>query len=71
MENFVLLHTFFNSIDAHNAKNHLESCGVFSQIMGDINASTYNYFTQANGGVELYVHKDDIENARNLLNISV
>lgn len=71
MENFVLLHTFFNSIDAHNAKNHLDSCGIFSQIMGDINATTYNVFTQANGGIQIYVYKDDYENALELLNLSV
>ena len=70
MENFVLVHTYFNSIDAHNAKNHLESCGMFSQIMGDIGATTYNAFTQANGGIQLLVHKDDYENAVKLLNLS-
>ncbi len=71
MENFTILHTFFNSIDAHNAKNHLDSCGIFTQIMGDINATTYNVFTQANGGIQLLVHKDDYEKAIELLNLSV
>jgi len=71
METFTILHTFFNSIDAHNAKNHLDSCGIFTQIMGDINATTYNVFTQANGGIQLLVHKDDYEKAIELLNLSV
>ncbi|MFT5724704.1 MAG: hypothetical protein ACI9JN_001826 [Bacteroidia bacterium] len=71
MENFVILETYFNSIDAHNAKNHLDTCGIFSQIIGDINATSYNFFTQSNGGIRLYVHKDDFENAQKLLNISV
>ncbi|MFT5511777.1 MAG: hypothetical protein ACI8SE_000170 [Bacteroidia bacterium] len=70
MENFVLLHTYFNTLDAHNAKNHLDSCGIFSQIMGDINATTYNFFTQANGGITLYVYKDDYNNALKLLDLS-
>lgn len=71
MENFTLVHTFFNSIDAHNVKNHLDSCGIFSQLLGDINATTYNIFTQANGGIQLFVHKDDFEKANELLNLSV
>ncbi len=67
MDNFVLLKTFFTGIDAHNAKNHLDNGGVFSQIIGEINATSYNVFTQSNGGIRLFVHKDDFENATEIL----
>ena len=67
MENFVLLKTFFSGIDAHNAKNHLESLGIFTQILGDINATSYNFFTQSNGGIRMFVHENDYKNAVELL----
>jgi hypothetical protein len=67
MENYILFQTFFNSLDAHNAKNHLASAEIRAEIIGDINATTYNVFTQANGGIRLYVHKDDVENAIEIL----
>jgi hypothetical protein len=70
MENFVILESYFNALDAHNAKNHLESGGIFSQIIGDTGATMYNTFTPSNGGISLYVHQDDLQNAQRLLNIS-
>jgi hypothetical protein len=70
MENFVLLHTYFTSIEAHNAKNHLESVGIFSQILGETNATMYNFHTPTSGGIDLYTHKEDFEKAMALLNLS-
>lgn len=66
MENFVLFDKYFTSIEAHNAKNHLESFGIFSQILGETNATSYNFFTPTNGGIHLYVHKDDLEKAKEI-----
>ena len=67
IENFTLLQTFFNGIDAHSTKNHLESHGIFCQIIGDINATNYNVFTPTNGGIRLFVHQDDYEKALKVL----
>ncbi|MBO6518371.1 MAG: DUF2007 domain-containing protein [Bacteroidia bacterium] len=68
MDNFVLLKTYFSPIDAHNAMNFLDSHGIFSQIIGSTAATTYNAFNPGKGGVRLFVHKDELENAKSLLN---
>jgi hypothetical protein len=67
MDNFVILKTFFSSLDAHNAKNLLESSGVFSELVGELNAVNYNVFTPSNGGIRLFVHKDEFESASKIL----
>ena len=67
MENFILLDTFHTSIEAHNVKNHLESNGIPAEVIGEISSMSYNFFTQSNGGIRLYVHKDHEEAARKLM----
>ena len=67
MEHFELIATYFQPLDAHNAKNVLEANDIFCQLLGEINATTYNFFTPSSGGIRLYVHENDVERALELL----
>jgi len=64
MENYILFQTFIHSLDAHSAKNLLLSSELRAELVGDINGTI---LPQTNGPIQLFVHKDDVENAIEIL----
>lgn len=63
----VTLKIFNTEVEAELVKLYLESEGVEAFVFGNILANTYNLFNTTSGGVQLKVHKENYENAKQLL----
>ncbi|MCB9262219.1 MAG: DUF2007 domain-containing protein [Flavobacteriales bacterium] len=69
MQNPTLLKKYFTSIEAHNAKNMLETNGIEAFVLGETATITYNFFTPTDGGIRLMVDEVDMELAQKLLKL--
>jgi DNA-directed RNA polymerase subunit RPC12/RpoP len=67
-EEFQLLKTFQNPIDAHIAKGSLKANGIDSFIFDENTVYANPILTTAIGGVKLLVYSVDFENAYSMLN---
>ncbi len=67
MNNYVLLNTFTDSIDAYLLRTKLELEGVGCEVQDDMLTNAFGFYSNAIGGVKVYVHEDDFEIAYNLV----
>ena len=69
MENLVCVQVYKNRIEAELAKSQLEGSGIESFISVDDCGGAHPFIALGTGGAELLVKKDDIQKARDILNI--
>jgi len=64
---FVLLQTYTNYIDAHIARGQLEEAGITCWLRDENTVTTNPIWTNAVGGIKLMVVKDELEEAKQIL----
>ncbi|MCB9245276.1 MAG: DUF2007 domain-containing protein [Flavobacteriales bacterium] len=67
MSDFVVLDRYFQSYEAHLAKNVLEAAGIECVLLNEISTQVYNFFNPGGGGIVLKVRSEDLQTAQELL----
>ncbi|VAW25747.1 hypothetical protein MNBD_BACTEROID06-621 [hydrothermal vent metagenome] len=67
MQDFIIIATFTLPSELAIAKSRLESEGIECLIKDELTIQSYNFLSNAVGGVKLFVHKSKSERARTIL----
>ena len=67
MNDWIQIITFTYPHEAHIAKGKLESEGISVEIRDELTAHVYNFYSNAIGGVKLFVKEKDFERANQIL----
>ncbi len=68
MENFILFKTFMYSSEMVVIKSLFENENIRFYIKNELALATHPFASLAIGGIEFYIHKDDVEKALRLCN---
>lgn len=67
MNNFVCVYQTFDTIEANLIKSHLEEENIFCVLQTNDASGVLPHLGAAMGGVQLFVHKDNLEKSEKLL----
>lgn len=67
MKDWIIILTFTYPHEAHLAKGKLESEGIDVQITDELTVQVYNFYSNAIGGVKLWIRKKDFQRANQIL----
>ncbi len=67
MKDFVILTSFTEPSQMAIARSLLESQGIECQTVDEFTVQTYNFISNAIGGIKILVHQSDLQVAKDLL----